>query len=98
MGVDCDMYSSTLEVLCNLYEFLHVGGYCFIDDFNIKESRRAVLDFRRAHNITTQLVAVGDDSGVWFAKGTSVSISAAWCGNQLGKSPIVYRHPSSSFG
>lgn len=94
LRLDCDTYSGTLEVLCFLYESLHVGGYCIADDFEIKESRRAVLDFLRGQNITSRIVPVGDGQAAWFEKTSAVSVNSLWCRRQLGSNPIMYRHPT----
>ncbi|CAK0793853.1 unnamed protein product [Prorocentrum cordatum] len=94
LRIDCDTYSATLEVLCFLYESVHVGGYCIADDFEIQESRRAILDFLRGQNITSRIVPVGDGKAAWFEKTSEVSVDSLWCRRQLGSSPILYRHPA----
>eukprot|EP00931_Biecheleriopsis_adriatica_P053140 TRINITY_DN31069_c0_g1_i1.p1 TRINITY_DN31069_c0_g1~~TRINITY_DN31069_c0_g1_i1.p1 ORF type:complete len:261 (-),score=18.97 TRINITY_DN31069_c0_g1_i1:68-850(-) len=43
LHLDCDMYRSTLEVLCNTYDALDVGGVVLADDWSLIYQRRAIL-------------------------------------------------------
>lgn len=51
MRVDADMYESTIDVLVNLYPKLSEGGFCIIDDYDLKGCRAAVDDFREQNMI-----------------------------------------------
>lgn len=82
MRIDGDMYKSTLDVLCNLYDRLEVGGFWVADDWNVYFSRNAIWDFVRAHNITERPVATGDGSA-WFEKRVDVPVNEAWCRKRL---------------
>jgi hypothetical protein len=63
LRLDGDMYQSTMDALTHLYPKLSRGGYCIIDDWNLPNAQRAVIDYRKKHNIvddirTTNSVAV----------------------------------------
>lgn len=66
MRLDGDMYESTMDALVNLYPKLSPGGYVIVDDFNAVEAcRRAVGDYRSAHNITEPIRAIDDLAVYW---------------------------------
>jgi O-methyltransferase len=57
---DCDMYSSTTQVLQSLYARLEVGGYVIVDDYgNVEGCRAAVDDFRRDNGILEPAERIG---------------------------------------
>lgn len=59
MRLDGDLYESTMDALVNLYDKLSVGGYVIIDDYGaVPACAQAVSDFRRAHAITSPIVAL----------------------------------------
>lgn len=63
LRVDADSYVSTLDALDHLYSKVSVGGVVIIDDWHLPGCRRAVLNFRKAHQITSPIegVFVKDD-------------------------------------
>jgi len=68
LRIDADMYESTTEVLQYLYPKLSVGGYVIIDDYGaLRQCRRAVEDYRRAHAITSEIKRI-DWTGVYWKK------------------------------
>ncbi len=67
LRLDGDMYSSTWEVLENLYDKLSPGGYLIIDDYVLRGCRAAVNDFRLQNNIKEPLVQI-DWTGVYWKK------------------------------
>ncbi len=68
LRLDGDMYSSTIQVLDQLYDKVSPGGYIIIDDYGeLPNCRAAVTDFRAKRGITTPLVPI-DASGVYWRK------------------------------
>ena len=68
LRLDGDMYESTIQALEALYPKLSPGGYCIIDDYGaIPTCAQAVDDFRRARNITEELVWI-DWTGVYWRR------------------------------
>ncbi len=68
LRADGDMYSSTIQILENLYPKLSVGGYCIIDDYGqIPNCRKAVDDYRREHGVTDEIIDI-DGEGVYWKK------------------------------
>jgi len=66
IGLDGDLYESTVVALRHLYPKLSPGGFVIIDDFGIlPECRQAVLDYRAQHNIEAPIQEI-DRSGVWW--------------------------------
>jgi hypothetical protein len=80
LRLDGDMYDATVDVLYNLYDLLHVGGYVVIDDFGFSHgldqrkglwgAKDAVLDFRALHGIEDRLhwICDIDGTGAYFRK------------------------------
>jgi O-methyltransferase len=67
LRLDCDMYSSTIQVLEQLYDKVSVGGFVIIDDYALKGSKKAVDDFREKRNILSELIVI-DWTGVYWVK------------------------------
>jgi len=68
LHVDGDWYSSTSDVLNNLYEQVEPGGRIQVDDYGYWEGcRRAVEEFQNGRGFKWQLHRI-DDTGAWFAK------------------------------
>jgi O-methyltransferase len=65
--LDGDMYESTIVALNSLYPKLSPGGFVIIDDYALGTCKTAVDDFRREHDIMSQ-VHVVDWTGVWWQK------------------------------
>lgn len=58
LRLDGDMYESTIQVLENLYDKVVPNGFIIIDDWCLDGARRAVIDFRKKNNITSQLYKI----------------------------------------
>ncbi len=68
LRADGDMYSSTTDILVNLYPKLSKGGFCIIDDYGqIPNCKRAVDDYRRENLITDDIINI-DGEGVYWRK------------------------------
>ena len=68
LHMDGDWYSSTRDVLENLYEQVVPGGFIQIDDYGHWEGcRRAVTEFETKLGAPFQLQPI-DESGVWMTK------------------------------
>jgi hypothetical protein len=66
--LDGDMYESTYVALESLYPKLSVGGYLIVDDYGaLPNCRKAVHDFRRAYDITQEMVPI-DWTGVYWQR------------------------------
>eukprot|EP00747_Dinoflagellata_sp_TGD_P171883 gnl/TRDRNA2_/TRDRNA2_206987_c0_seq1.p1 gnl/TRDRNA2_/TRDRNA2_206987_c0~~gnl/TRDRNA2_/TRDRNA2_206987_c0_seq1.p1 ORF type:complete len:331 (-),score=12.82 gnl/TRDRNA2_/TRDRNA2_206987_c0_seq1:7-954(-) len=89
LRLDADMYKSTLEIMCNLYGLLEVGGLWMVDDFDLVwETRRAVMAFVAAHAIEDDL-AFDYGGASTFVKKSNVSIKHDWCRHELRKGSSV---------
>jgi len=51
LRVDGDLYSSTMDVLENMYDLVSPGGYVIFDDYPLPQSRRAIEDFFHSRNL-----------------------------------------------
>jgi len=67
LRLDGDMYSSTIQVLDELYDKVSPGGYILIDDYALPGCKKAIDDFRRERNITSELKIV-DWTGRYWVK------------------------------
>lgn len=66
LRLDGDMYESTIQALEPLYPKLSPGGFCIVDDYgNIEACRRAVHDYRDAHEITDDIIDVDGWAVYW---------------------------------
>jgi O-methyltransferase len=66
LRVDADLYSSTLDVLNNLYPRLSPGGYAIFDDYqNLPDCKRAIDEFRAAHNIREPISKIDERAVYW---------------------------------
>ena len=55
-GVDGDLYSSTMDVLENLYSLVSPGGYVIFDDYPLPQSQRAIHDFFKKQGLDRDLL------------------------------------------
>ncbi len=70
LRLDGDMYESTMDALCNLYDGLSVGGFLIVDDYGcLPNCKKAVDDFRAERGITDPLQEV-DWTGIFWRKGS----------------------------
>ncbi|MBK5110618.1 MAG: macrocin O-methyltransferase [Thermoleophilia bacterium] len=68
--LDGDSYESTMLTLSKLYPGLSRGGYLIVDDYGaLPECRRAVTEYREAHDITAPMETI-DWTGVKWRKET----------------------------
>ena len=68
LRLDGDMYESTFVALEHLYPRLSPGGYVIVDDYGaVAGCRRAVDDYRAAHEVADALLEV-DWTGVYWKK------------------------------
>jgi hypothetical protein len=68
LRADSDLYESQLDVLNHLYPKLSVGGYAIIDDYlEIAGCRRAIDEYRQAHNISEEIRPI-DTEGIYWQK------------------------------
>lgn len=66
LRLDGDLYSSTMDALTALYRKLAPGGFCIVDDYGAVDScRRAVIDYRDAHAITTPIERIDWTGAFW---------------------------------
>ena len=66
LRLDCDLYSSTMDVLVHLYPRVVPGGWIICDDYGVViDARRAVLDFRSSRSISAPMIAVDGDAVFW---------------------------------
>ncbi len=69
MRLDGDLYESTMDALAALYPKLSPGGFVIVDDYGAMPAcRRAVHDFRDAHQITDPIQTI-DWTGVFWQRG-----------------------------
>jgi O-methyltransferase len=68
LRLDGDLYESTIQALEPLYPKVSIGGFCVVDDYGkIDACRRAVHDYRAAHNVDDPIVDI-DGTGVFWRK------------------------------
>lgn len=67
LRLDGDMYSSTIQVLEELYDKVSIGGFIIIDDYALKGCKDAVDDFRKERNISSPLIKI-DWTGYYWIK------------------------------
>ena len=66
LRVDGDLYSSTLDVLQNLYSKLSPGGYAVFDDYqNLSDCRKAIDEFRASNGITEEIRPIDQRAVYW---------------------------------
>ena len=65
LRADGDLYSSTRDILDNLYERVSQGGYVIIDDYELDPCRRAVDTFRSERSIVAPLIRIDSNGVLW---------------------------------
>jgi hypothetical protein len=70
LRLDGDLYSSTMDVLSNLYDKVSDGGYIIVDDYCLDVCKWAIRDFREGRNIQDRIMTI-DGSGVYWQKGSN---------------------------
>merc|ERR1711862_469887 len=56
LRVDGDLYSSTMDVLTNLYDKVAPGGYIIFDDYPLPQSAEAIHDFFKMKQLEPHLL------------------------------------------
>lgn len=74
LRLDGDMYESTMDALCALYDRVEPGGFIIVDDYGIPEDtcRLAVDDFRSDRGITDEIVDI-DGFGVFWRRSSQTA-------------------------
>jgi O-methyltransferase len=68
LRLDGDLYSSTMDVLDNLYDKVSPGGFVIVDDYGaLPQCARAIDQFRATRGITAQIEPI-DWTGVFWRK------------------------------
>jgi Macrocin-O-methyltransferase (TylF) len=67
LRLDGDLYESTMNALLPLYPKLASGGFVIVDDYNLPECEKAVIDYRKKMGIDDEILAI-DDAGVYWRK------------------------------
>jgi O-methyltransferase len=65
LRLDGDMYSSTIQVLEQLYDKVSPGGFVIIDDYSLEGCRKAVHDFRNIRGITNPIISIDQCGSFW---------------------------------
>jgi hypothetical protein len=66
LRLDGDLYESTMDGLTHLYPKLEQGGFLIVDDYgDVPACRQAVADYRAAHGITEEIVAIDWSGALW---------------------------------
>ncbi len=66
LRLDADLYESTHDALRYLYPKLSVGGYAIFDDYqNLVDCRRAIDEYRNAHNIRDPIATIDRRAVFW---------------------------------
>lgn len=67
LRLDGDLYSSTMDVLNNMYNNVSKNGIIIIDDYGLKRCKEAVTDFREKNSISDKIHHI-DSCGVYWNK------------------------------
>lgn len=70
LRLDGDMYSSTMEVLGELYDRVEMGGYVIVDDWKLPGAHAAIHDFFDCFNFTKSFVGIGAEDKPFTRAGT----------------------------
>lgn len=68
MRLDGDMYSSTIQVLEQLYDKLSIGGYVIIDDYGLPGAYQAVHDFIDKNKLNVKLITIDTSLSIYWKK------------------------------
>lgn len=67
LRLDGDLYSSTMDVLNNMYNNVTTNGVVIIDDYGLDRCKEAVVEFREKNNISDNIIGI-DTCGVYWHK------------------------------
>ena len=65
---DGDMYSSTMDVLENIYKKVVKNGVLIVDDYCLPNCKKAIADFRTNHNVNDEIKVVDTCGIYWFKR------------------------------
>lgn len=65
LRLDGDMYSSTIDVLENMYDRVVEGGFVIVDDYRLASAQSAVHDFLEERGINPTLEKIDEDAIFW---------------------------------
>ena len=68
LRLDGDLYSSTIQVLEQLYDKVSIGGFIIVDDSALIGAHTAVNDFRIKNNIVDPIIPIGEVHGTYWRK------------------------------
>ncbi len=69
------LFSSTSDILYNLYDRVAIGGFIVVDDYGIEPCANAVDSFRALHHITDELRQIDAHSkAVYWRKSEHVDL------------------------
>ena len=75
LRLDGDLFSSTSDILYNLYAHVSIGGFVIVDDYGIEACERAISDFRAYHDVTEPLIQIDNHSNaVYWRKERQVAV------------------------
>jgi hypothetical protein len=75
LRLDGDLFSSTSDILYNLYDKVVIGGFIVVDDYGIEQCAGAVDSFRERHSITDALTQIDAYSkAVYWRKSAHVDL------------------------
>jgi O-methyltransferase len=75
LRMDGDLFSSTSDILYNLYDRVAIGGFIVVDDYGIEQCADAVDSFRNVHQITDTLTQIDSHSkAVYWRKSAHVDL------------------------
>ena len=75
LRMDGDLFSSTSDILYNLYDRVAIGGFIVVDDYHIKQCADAVDSFRNVHGIIDALTQIDTHSkAVYWRKSAHVEV------------------------
>lgn len=73
LRLDGDLYESTMDAFVHLYSKLSVGGYVIVDDYHPTPAcRKAVHDFRAAHQIQEEIREIDGMGVFWQRRGSGL--------------------------
>ena len=77
LRLDGDMFESTMDILFNLYDLVPVGGYVIVDDYIIREAKKAVHTFLDIHHHKVEMLGI-DGTAVYWRKAKEVLLNRTW--------------------
>eukprot|EP00756_Hemistasia_phaeocysticola_P047241 Hpha_TRINITY_DN21242_c0_g1::TRINITY_DN21242_c0_g1_i1::g.171561::m.171561 len=85
LRLDGDMFFSTMNILCTMYDKIEVGGVWIVDDYGITACRSAVGQFMDHHSVSDVMHDI-DGYATYFVKAADVTLDEEWCAKVQTKS------------